>query len=173
MNGLPPHLSSFSTLAWQFASGLAANISTLRISTIMGIDLPVVTIDMTRRRIGINLGATTQPRATVDVGGIVYAANFITSSDRRLKTDIVSLDVPVAHLPNAYRFQWLKDGDDDSAAGQSDIGVLADEVEAVAPECVYVRPDGYKGVNYPKLVAVLLSAMHDMRRRLESLESRP
>lgn len=162
INGYASPLSTFSTLYWSTAQGLNATISTLRVSTIMGTDLPILTFDMAHRRIGVNLGATQQPRATVDISGIVYASNFVTTSDKRLKTDIVQLDVPPT-IPRGYRFRWRE-------GGESDIGVMAEEVEAFAPECIYIRPDGYKAVSYMKLVPVCLTLIQSLSDRLERLE---
>jgi hypothetical protein len=163
INGLPAHLSTFSTLYWSTATGLNATISTLRVSTIMGVDLPIMTFDMGNRRVGLNLGATLQPRATMDVNGIVYADNFVTSSDRRLKTNIRPLEAPL-DIPQAYRYNWIE-------GGAADIGVMADEIEAIAPECIYTRPDGYKAVSYAKLVPVVLTLLRSLSARVAHLET--
>jgi hypothetical protein len=154
--------STFSTLYFSTAVGLDATVSTLRVSTIMGSsDLPIFTFDMENRRVGINLGGTQQPRATVDVSGIVYANNFVTTSDRRLKSDIAVLPVPT--IPQSYRYTHTE-------TGEADIGVMADEIEAILPECVYIRPDGYKAVSYIKLVPVCFSLIQALTERLEVLE---
>lgn len=155
--------SSFSTVFWSTAAGLDATISTLRVSTIMGDEFPIFTFDMTNRRVGVNLGPTQQPRATVDVSGIVYASNFVTTSDRRLKSEIEPLSVGV--IPSSYRYRH-------NDTGEADIGVMADEIEAIAPECVYVRPDGYKAVSYTKLVPLCFSLIRSLSDRIEMLEKK-
>jgi hypothetical protein len=142
---------------------LDATISTLRVSTIMGDEFPIFTFDMTNRRVGVNLGSTQQPRATVDVSGVVYASNFVTTSDRRLKSDIEPLSVGV--IPSSYRYRHLD-------TGEADIGVMADEIEIIVPECVYVRPDGYKAVSYTKLVPLCLSLIRSLSDRIEMLEKK-
>ena len=155
--------SSFSTVFWSTAIGLDATISTLRVSTIMGDEFPIFTFDMTNRRVGVNLGPTQQPRATVDVSGIVYASNFVTTSDRRLKSEIEPLYV--GSIPSSYRYRH-------NDTGEADIGVMADEIEAIAPECVYVRPDGYKAVSYTKLVPLCFSLIRSLSDRIEELEKK-
>jgi hypothetical protein len=150
-------------LYWSTAFGLDATISTLRVSTIMGDEFPIFTFDMTNRRVGVNLGPTQQPRATVDVSGIVYATNFVTTSDRRLKSDIEPLSVGA--IPSSYRYRHID-------TGEADIGVMADEIEIIAPECVYVRPDGYKAVSYTKLVPLCLSLIRSLSDRIETLEKK-
>jgi hypothetical protein len=131
------------------------------VSTIMGDDLPILTFDRVNRRVGVNLGAVQQPRATLDVSGVVFANNFVTTSDRRLKQHVSVLGVP-AVVPESYRFQYLD--------SRWDIGCMADEVEAIVPECVYTAPNGYKAVDYSKMVPLCLTLIQDLMRRVELLE---
>jgi hypothetical protein len=49
---------------------------------------------------------------------------------------------------------------------------MADEVAAIAPECVYTTPSGYKAVSYPKLVPVCLSLLRALADRVAFLESK-
>ena len=49
--------------------------------------------------------------------------------------------------------------------------MIAQDVERVLPEAVHYYPDGYMGVNYPKLVPVLLEAIKHLNNRVEQLES--
>ena len=154
--------STFSTLYFSTAVGLNATISSIMISTVMGFDAPIFTFDMTNRRVGVNLGPTQQPRATMDVNGIVYATNFVTSSDRRLKSNISPLAVPPT-IPRAYRYY-------NNETNEDDIGVMADEVESVLPECVYTRPDGFKSISYQKLVPLCLSLIQSLTERISALE---
>lgn len=54
--------------------------------------------------------------------------------------------------------------------GQKDIGVIAQEVEAVFPELVTTAADGYKAVNYDKLSAVLLEAIKAQSQEVRELQ---
>jgi len=156
--------STFSTLYWSTAIGTNATISSLRVSTIMGDSLPILTMDGVHRRVGVNLG-TVQPRATLDVNGIVYAKNFVTTSDRSLKWNIRDMEsVSIQHLPKAYRFS-------SEEAPEGDIGCMADEVEQIAPECVYTTPSGKKAVAYMKLVPLCFQTIRDLADRVKALES--
>ena len=138
--------------------------SSIQLSTVMGYTLPIFTFDLSNQRVGVNLGANLQPRATMDISGIVFATNFVTPSDRRLKKNISELDTP--HLiPRAYRYSAL-------GSDEPDIGVMADEIELIAPECIYMRPDGYKAVSYQKLVPICFSLIRSLSERLAAVESR-
>jgi hypothetical protein len=152
---------SLSTGIVQFmdAVGSMANISSLCVSTIEGFSTPIFTFDKIHNRVGLNLGPI-QPRATFDVSGVVFAHNFVTPSDRRMKSEITVLE----GLEYLSSYSYIMEG-------QADIGVLADEVERIAPSCIYVRPDGFKAVAYQKLVPVLLSYIHDLDKRMKRLEN--
>lgn len=157
-----PWRSTFSSLYWSSGFGVNTVTSNLYVSTINGNTSPLINFDNSNNRIGINLGQT-PPRTTVDVSGIVFANNFVTTSDRRLKTALEPL-LPTG-VPDAYRFSWIRDG-------TTDIGCMADEVEAVAPECVITGGDGYKAVNYAKLVPYCFAMIKELQGRVATLESR-
>lgn len=157
-----PIVSTFSSLYWSSGFGVTTQTSNLYLSTIRGNTSPLINFDNSNNRIGINLGQT-PPRATVDVNGIVFANNFVTASDRRLKTAISPLIT--TYIPDAYRFNWVKDG-------TTDIGCMADEVERIVPECVTLGADGYKAVNYSKLVPYCFALIKELGERVNSLESK-
>jgi len=148
-----------SSITYNTAAGNTGYLSTLNISTIAGIASPILTFDPVNNRIGVNLGDE-MPNATVDVSGVIIANNFVTLSDRRVKRNIQPLQCPKPIQSYSYEME-----------GFDDIGVIADEIEAIAPCCVYTRPDGYKAVSYPKLVPILLSYINDLRARVETIES--
>lgn len=157
-----PFRSTFSTIYW--SSGFARNtiMSNATISTIgTPYNPPTLTFDVINQRIGVNLGLQ-QPRTAVDVSGIVFANNFVTASDRRLKKDVRPLCAPSV-LPTAYEYSWISNN-------VADVGFLADEVEAIAPSCVFTDDRGYKAVNYAKLVPLCFAAIADLRERVAALE---
>jgi endosialidase-like protein/collagen triple helix repeat protein len=95
-------------------------------------------------------------------------ANVSSPSDARLKTNITPLTHVLEQLEQlrGVSFAW-----NDTAAsltghtpGQRDIGVIAQEVEAVFPELVTTwGEDGYKAVAYEKLTGVLLAAVKELK----------
>jgi len=123
----------------------------------------------------------TNPDARLHVSGDVVISGDITTSytsDERLKENIKPLDNPIETL-NQIRgvdFDWIAGIDREfsdyiSPKQGHDIGVIAQDVERVLPEAVQYYPDGYMGVNYPKLVPVLLEAIKHLNNRVEQLES--
>lgn len=81
-------------------------------------------------------------------------------SDVRLKeniTPVINSLEKVAQL-NGVNFNW-KD------TGRYDLGVIAQDVEKVAPEIVVTMENGYKAVDYPKLSALLIEAVKDLQEQ--------
>ena len=59
------------------------------------------------------------------------------------------------------------------------MGFIAQEVEKVFPELVFTDKQGYKAVDYPKIMPVLVEAIKDqqvqineLKQKLENLEKR-
>jgi Chaperone of endosialidase len=68
-------------------------------------------------------------------------------------------------------WRWRKDVDE-HRSGETDMGVIAQEVEAVFPELVTTDEQGLKRVNYVGLIAPLIEAVKELDERLTALESR-
>ena len=52
------------------------------------------------------------------------------------------------------------------------LGLLAQEVEKVYPECVQATPSGHLAVVYQELIPVLLSAIKELTQRVGALEAK-
>jgi hypothetical protein len=96
------------------------------------------------------------------------AVSYNTSSDARLKHDIV--DAPdAASLIDAIKVRSFKWNADDS---EQRYGFVAQELVEVAPEAVSVPADEDEmmGVDYSKLVPMLVKELQSVRARLAQLE---
>lgn len=100
----------------------------------------------------------------LDVVGVVRARGFFQYSDVRLKTDIEDLVDAYSIISNisGKRFTWKKDAEpiDNDIKGKRVIGLLAQEVQKVAPEVIQETEEGWLSVNYAELVPVLISAFN-------------
>ena len=92
---------------------------------------------------------------------------FTNSSDERLKTNIVGITNAIEKVQklNGVEFDWIDNG-------SHSIGVIAQDVEKVLPELVAEREDGMKGVDYGKLVAVLIEAIKEQQVQITDLKNR-
>lgn len=120
--------------------------------------------------LGIGTAAST-------VNGEIRAAGDITayySSDERLKENFQTLDGALDKINqiNGYEFDW-KEGIEDVVSKEGhDIGVKAQELQAVYPELVHERDNGYLAVDYVKLTAVLLQAVKELSAKVDKLENK-
>jgi hypothetical protein len=62
-------------------------------------------------------------------------------------------------------FDWIDNGG-------SEIGVIAQEVEAVLPALVNTNDQGIKTVKYGNMVAVLIEAVKELKAEIEELKKR-
>ena len=99
--------------------------------------------------------------AFVDTYASVLADSFNCASDLRLKKNIVALDNTVEKLDliRGVYHDWR-----DERLVDRQIGVIAQEIQAVYPELVQEGADGFLSVNYPKLTAVLLQSMKELKQ---------
>jgi hypothetical protein len=122
-----------------------------------------------------NVGVgTTNPSDKLHVVGNVRANDFIVTSDARLKTDIRPMRDALAKVRQmrGVEFDWKK-------PESHGAGVVAQEVEAVAPELVESGDDAYRGINLGAALGMLVEALKELaaengalRERVEALEGR-
>jgi Chaperone of endosialidase/Head domain of trimeric autotransporter adhesin len=114
--------------------------------------------------VGIN---TPSPVFQLDVAGAAHASSFPTSSDARLKMNVAQLTNVLDKIEKirGVSFDW--NGLYQSlgrSTGHREMGVVAQEVEAVFPELVTRWGEaGYRAVDYGRLTAALIEAVKELR----------
>ena len=115
---------------------------------------------------------TIQDNGDVIVKGSVQARSFPTTSDAKYKTDITPLTDVLGKLDKlrAIVFSWngLPESQN-HCAEHKEIGVIAQEVEAVFPELVSTWEGRYKAVEYGRFSAVLLEAVKELKAKVDAL----
>ena len=107
------------------------------------------------------LGTSNATKLTIDTSGnATFTGSVTESSDERLKDDIKTLDGSKVYEMRGVSF--TKDG----RAGS---GVVAQELEQVAPELV-VHEGEYKSVAYGNLTGYLIEAIKEQQQKIEKLE---
>jgi len=110
---------------------------------------------------------------TGDISGSVIRASgdviAFNSSDTRLKNDIYPIQEPLDKVNKigGYTFEW---NSRQQIHKGKDVGVLAQEVEEILPEVVVTRGDGYKAVNYEKIVPLLIESIKELKKKVEDIE---
>ena len=102
----------------------------------------------------------------VSVTGDMTASGNVTAySDAKLKTEIHTINdaLGIVGKLRGVNYKWLRNG-------QSDIGVIAQEVEEVIPEVVKETEDGTKTVDYSRIVSVLINAVNELKAEVDELK---
>jgi len=136
-------------------------------------------------------GGTITGTGTLSMSGS-YSGNFsatgnITaySSDSRLKDFKGKIDNPLDKIEklNGYYYEWndtAKSIDSDVFKEGLEVGVNAQEVEAVLPEVITEAPivkthkldTDYKTVYYDKIVPLLIEGIKELKKEIEELKSK-
>ena len=123
----------------------------------------------------VGIGTTT-PAYRLDVAGSCHASSFPTSSDKRLKKDVIQLTNVLEKIQKirGVAFDWNETYEElGRSTGHREIGVIAQEVEAVFPELVTSWGDKeYLGVDYGRLTAVLIEAVKELKAENDELKKR-
>ena len=126
---------------------------------------------------GANVGiGITSPQAKLHVSGPLIAAGAMFPSDARLKTNIEPMSDVLERLDQvrAVSFDWNEKYEVfGTPMGERQIGIIAQELEAVFPEMVMTVGDyDYKAIDYSKLTVLLLEALHELHAKVGQLERR-
>jgi hypothetical protein len=115
-------------------------------------------------------------RALVSGSGNAVYRNATTgllvasSSDIRLKENVSPLKGSLEKVSNlqGVNFSWKSDD-----KHQNKIGFIAQEVEKIIPEVVFTNEaDGFKGINYAEITAVLVEAVKELNKENKELKEK-
>ena len=96
-----------------------------------------------------------------------------SSSDKRLKDNIEVISNPIEKVQQLKGVTW--DWNDNASEIQKslpNVGVIAQDVEKVLPQLVKDRDNGYKGVDYDKIVGLLIESIKDQQKQIDELKSK-
>lgn len=95
--------------------------------------------------------------------GTLNATELNATSDENLKENITSIDNPIELVKqlNGVEFDWKE-------SKEHSMGVIAQEVEKILP--YLVRTGENKSVNYNGLIGVLIEAIKEQQKQIETLE---
>jgi hypothetical protein len=101
-------------------------------------------------------------------GDAIFNGDVKVTSDKRLKSNIISLGSTLAKLLQIDGKTYTMKKDENK---KQKIGVLAQDIEKVFPELVS-ESKGVKSVNYQGLVPVLINALKEQDSKMKEQESR-
>jgi hypothetical protein len=105
-------------------------------------------------------------------GGVYITTNatsWTSNSDSRLKNIISPINNAVDKLStlNPVIYSWKSDN-----TNKENIGLIAQDVEAIFPQVIDTNKDGYLGVRYTELVPVLVKAIQELKAEIEILKQK-
>jgi len=126
----------------------------------------------------LQVGGTTTMNSTT---GRIDASNDVVAfatSDRRLKENIQPIENALCKVigvtGNTFNWKELTKEETQTIHGNigKDVGVIAQEIESILPEAVTTRDNGYKAVNYEKIVPLLIEAIKEQQKQIDELKSK-
>jgi len=132
---------------------------------------------------GVQFGSFGVGTASSGTTGEIRATNNVTAfytSDIKFKENVK--DIPNAldkvNAISGKLFDWTdsyiqeRGGEDGYFVKKSDFGVIAQDVQAVFPEAVRVKPDKTLAVDYEKLSALAFAAIRELSDKVKILEAK-
>jgi hypothetical protein len=121
-----------------------------------------------------SIGVGVNPNTT---DGRIDASNDIVAfqtSDRRLKENITPITNALEKVKSltGVMFDWKEETKSVHGYEGHDVGIIAQDVQAVLPEAVRTNDTGYLSVRYEKMIALLIEANKELAARVEELESK-
>ncbi|MBX3102023.1 MAG: tail fiber domain-containing protein [Bacteroidetes bacterium] len=120
---------------------------------------------------GGNVGiGTFFPTERLHVVGNILADGYLYTSDRRYKDHIMPIPNALAAISrlNGVYYDWrIAEFPHLQFPQGRQLGVIAQEVETLFPEAVHTGTDGYKTVDYIRLIPVLLQAVKEHKTQTD------
>ncbi|NOT52464.1 MAG: hypothetical protein HOP10_14435 [Chitinophagaceae bacterium] len=104
------------------------------------------------------------------VNGNIWANGTTYASDERFKQNISPIGSPLQKLMQLNGVEYEMKADEfpkNNYQKQRQIGLIAQDVEKVIPEAVN-EMDGYKGVDYARLVPLLIESIKELKKENEA-----
>lgn len=121
------------------------------------------------------------PTYHLHVSGRIKSDGILESSDVRLKKDISKLKDALQKVMQlqGVSYAWKTQEELDAEkinytvteSGKEEIGLLAQEVEKILPQLVNTDNDGFKSIEYSKLVALLIEAIKEQQSQMNTLKA--
>jgi hypothetical protein len=122
----------------------------------------------------LSVGEISLSSGTLTINGDIRATGDIyalASSDKRLKENIIPISNPMDKIKKigGYTFNW--NGVSNKPKHIQEVGVLAQEIQEVLPEVVKEKGDGYLGVDYEKIIALLIEGIKEQNGEIAELKN--
>ena len=97
----------------------------------------------------------------LNISGNATASSFTTTSDRRIKENIININETIDMLQPRKYFNKI--------TNREEFGLIADEIEKIFPNLVNGSGDELKSVNYIQLIALLIKEVKDLKEKINKM----
>jgi hypothetical protein len=160
------------TIAGNTTNGLTAAGSGLESADVTLTLAQSIKTDANPQFNSLGIGTTASTTA-----GEIRATGDITafySSDIRLKENIQPIQNALEKVESisGNTYNWKEGYEEIHSHKGNDVGVIAQEIEEILPQIVTNRDNGYKAVQYEKIIPLLIEAIKELSARVNSLENK-
>jgi hypothetical protein len=99
------------------------------------------------------------------VNGTVTATNFITTSDKRIKSEIEPIENALETISKFTSYEYFKNN-------QKEAGFIAQEIKEVLPYTVYENEDGYLTMSDRPILAYLHKAVLELKNEIDIIKNK-
>jgi hypothetical protein len=120
--------------------------------------------------LGIGTAASTTAGEIRATGDIIA----FYSSDIRLKENVFPIRNALQKVNeiSGNTYDWKEGFDDVHSHKGTDVGVIAQEIEIILPQIVTNRDNGFKAVQYEKIIPLLIEAIKELSAKVDRLENK-
>ena len=115
--------------------------------------------------------------AALTINGAITATGDITAyftSDERLKENIQPITNALSKVESisGNEYDWKGGFEEIHTKKGNDVGVIAQEIQKILPQAVIERDNGYLGVNYEKIIPLLIQSIKELSAKVKELENK-
>jgi hypothetical protein len=133
-----------------------------------------VTVSAGTGAVTFSIGQAVATNSAVSFASVAATGDIVafSSSDRRFKNNIVNISDALNKVKqlNGVTWEWNDDVNDVTKSSPK-TGLIAQEVQEVLPEVVSEREDGYLGLDYSKMVGLLVEAIKEQQTQIAELKA--
>ena len=119
----------------------------------------------------VGIGASADLGYRLNVNGLATSNGWLTSSDKRFKKKIKTIDNSLDKLTRLEGVSYYYDTDKFANRGfdnHKHLGLVAQDVQKVFPELVYTDATGYKAVDYIGLISPIINSIKEQQSQIEA-----
>jgi hypothetical protein len=171
-NGVISGSSQINTL---LPTGIVSGSSQITLSSTSGYNsvlnqAVLTTSNVQFNSLGIGMAAT-GTAGRIDASGDIVA---FSTSDINFKENIIPIKDALSKVEtiSGNTYDWKNEFEYIHGFKGNDVGVIAQEIQKVLPEAVRERENGYLGVNYEKIIPLLIESIKELSAKVKELENK-